>query len=367
MAFTARPIGDISRSIRAEFRAALPGTDPAIWPNNLYVVSKVFAALVHGVELRLEQLEKAAHASLADKDALERHAQDRGVVRAASLRSAGTVTATISKNNILIPAGTRLKRSDGLVFVTLNDVEPEDDVTTATLSVEAELTGKKYNTESGATLTLETDINGVDAIAVDTTGIRGGTDQENDASLRARLLLKMRNPPHGGSPAEYKDWCFELAGVTRVFVRRATPQPGSVTIIFMMDDIYSDGIPLSADVTALEAILAERAPADADVNVVAPIASPVNISIASLEVDSPAVRSAITKEIKQMFRRRSEPGSASSDPGPFTFSKSWISEAISIAVGENRHVLVAPADDIAIGEHASGVPLIATVGTITFA
>ena len=44
-------------------------------------------------------------------------------------------------------------------------------------------------------------------------------------------------------PPEYVEWAQTKNGVTRVFVQRATPVPGAVTVYFMMDNI-GDGHPV---------------------------------------------------------------------------------------------------------------------------
>jgi len=58
--------------------------------------------------------------------------------------------------------------------------------------------------------------------AVDSNGLMGGLDGEpyttDLANFRGRILFRKRNPPFGGSPADYVQWCTNVIGVTRVFV-----------------------------------------------------------------------------------------------------------------------------------------------------
>lgn len=360
MSYEAPSFAEISRAIRASIKAELPQTEPAIYPNNLYVVCKALVPMFRGLFQRLVWLSKQAHVSTADREALEGFGADRGITPNPATLASGTVTA-VTTIGTEIPAGTRLLRADDAVFLTLADVTATE--ATTTLEVAAEEVGKAGNTAADVTLTIETPIAGVGAVTVDADGLAGGANLENTASFRARILNRLRNPPHGGSPSEYQEWALQKPGVTDVFVRRATPAAGYVTIVFLMYDVYEDGIPLQIDIDDLKTRLEELAPSNAAIVTQAPVAVPINVTIADLVPDNETVQEAILDELKSMFRRRSEPGSAAA---PFAFSRSWIDEAISAAQGETSHRLTAPADDVTLTEVSNGTPELATLGTVSF-
>lgn len=358
MAYKAPSAADIFQSLRQEVRAELPGADPFIWPNNLYVVTKMIAQGLRGLYLRLEWLHRQAFASTAEAAYLDAIAADAGLARLPAGIALGYATATASAGT-MIPNGTRFLRGDGAVFVGVGDssgVSSSGDLLVTLWALEA---GKAGNTDAGTALALETPIAGVSAVAVATGGLTGGTEEENDQSFRARILHRKKNPPHGGSPAEYVQWAMTMAGVTRVFVRRATPEPGSVTVYFMMDEAYANGIPGGGHVAALQSVLETTAPASANVIAAAPAAVAVDVTVTGLVPDTAAVREAVRNEIAAQFRRRSAPGTAAAD---FVFSRSWIWEAVAMAAGEYRHSVTAPASDVACGDGEIAVP-----GTITFA
>lgn len=358
--FSARSASNVMKSLRASVRAEIPQSDPWIFPNNLYVVLKVIAQAIRGVELRLQWLQRQAFVSLADGDQLDRHGSEIGIVRLSASQAAGNISV-VSTGNPTIPSGTRMLRSDGIVFVTVSTIailgSPE------LIAIRAYDPGKQGNTDPGTALTLENVIAGITSIAVDDSGITGGAETENDANLRGRILFKKRNPPHGGSPSEYYSWCKEIAGVTRIWTRRATPVAGAVTVFFMMDDTYSDGIPLPGDINTLQYHLYLRAPENASIVVKAPAKVLVNVTVTNLLPISAKVRSEVQNEIVAMFRRRAQPGSIAV---PFRFSLSWISEAISNATGEFSHQLTAPVADVICTEDGSGNNQIAVPGVITF-
>lgn len=359
MAYKAPTAAQLFQSLRQEIRAELPGADPFIWPNNLYVVTKMIAQGLRGMYLRLEWLHRQAFASSADGVYLDAIGADTGLARLPAGIAMGAASAAISGSAIEIPAGTRLLRGDNAVFLTVGSAGTVSSGSGAyPLILRALEPGKAGNTDAGTVMALETPMGGVGAVTVGATGLTGGSEEENDQSFRARILHRKQNPPHGGSPSEYVQWAMTMAGVTRVFVRRATPEPGSVTVFFMMDEAYANGIPGSTHVAQLRNLILAEAPASANVIVSAPTAVVVNIEISGLTPNTAVVREAVTAEIRAQFRRRAEPGTADAD---FVFSRSWIWEAAAMAAGEHRHTVADPTADVTCGAGE-----IAVLGSISF-
>ena len=120
----------------------------------------------------------------------------------------------------------------------------------------------------------------------------------------------------------------------------------------MMDDSYGDGIPLAADVTAMQAYMDRVRPVTAAVTVAAPIAVPLDFEIAGLDPVSRSVRDAVEAELRDLIRREAKPGG--------TLLISHIREAISIAAGENDHRLISPVADVGVS-----IGRIITFGTVS--
>jgi uncharacterized phage protein gp47/JayE len=326
-----------------------------VWPNNLYIVLKVVTLALAALYRRLLWVHRQAFAHLADAEYLDEHGINVGLARNVATFAQGTATVT-GDAGTAIPNQSLLKRGDGLQYKVIGTVVIV--ATQASMTVRAGDTGHKYNTDGFAPLELVTPITGVTSIEVDDAGITGGLDDENDESYRARILHKKQNPPHGGSQSEYEDWSMDKPGVTRVFVKRATPSAGSVTVLFMMDESYPSGIPPNSQANALQAYLQTVAPAADNIIVKAPIADSVAVTIDNLIPDTVAVREAVQNELKAMFKRRARPGVSGT---PFIFPVAWIEEAISIAKGEQSHTLTAPAADV-----SSTTDHIAILGPVTF-
>lgn len=357
MAYEAPTQDTLSKQIRAAIRAQVPGAEPALWPNNSYVLAKSLVPMFEGVYKRIEQVHQQSRVPTADTEGLELRGSEIGITRRPAQIASGTATA-VTDIGTAIPDGTLFARVDGVTFKTLGAVTAT--AASTTLDLRAVDAGAAGNTIGAIGLTPVVPIAGLGATTVDDAGLSGGDDVENDASLRARILLRLRSPPQGGSPADYEEWALGMTGVTRVFVQRATPAAGSVTVYFMMDETYSTGVPLTGDIAALTALLESLAPADAHVIVAAPTLQSVNVTITGLSPDTPAIRAAIASEITEMFLRRAQPGD--DNGGSFTFSVIWIAEAISAAWPNLSYTLTLPAADVVC---AAGH--LAVLGTLTFA
>lgn len=323
----------------------------ALIPRSALVgLSRAFAGLVFHAISRVEWVFRQTFEDTAEAAELERRASIRGVYRKAAARASGSATFTGSGT---LPAGARARRADGVEF----------EVTTATAfvsgsataPVEAVLAGASANTAAATPLTLTSPVTGVSSSAVVAAGgITGGADRESDDALRARLLLRMRNPPQGGAPADYVQWALEVPGVTRAWAQRAYPEPGSVGLTFVVDGDPGGLIPSPGKVAEVAAYVGDpsRMPATASLNCYAPGTTAVDIEI-ELTPDTQVVRDSVEAALEAMFRREAEPGQ--------TVLISHIKEAISTAAGESDHVLVAPVADVTM---AAGT--IAVLGTVDY-
>ncbi|WP_341893893.1 baseplate J/gp47 family protein [Ferrovibrio terrae] len=353
MAFQRPSLTDLVARVQSDIDVRLPGADSRLRRSALTVLAYVIAGTAHMLYGFIEWVARQILPDTSDLDILARHASIWSVLARAATFATGNVTlAGIS--DTVIAAGTRLLRNDGLIYRTTAEVTIEDGAATA--PVEAESAGLLGNAAAGVVLNLITPIAGVQsAAAVAVGGLTGGADDESAQSLLARLLQRIQLPPHGGADFDYPYWAKKVAGVTRVWVAPRAMGLGTVTVRFMMDDAYDDGIPQPADVTAVQAYIDQLSirPVTCEVFVVAPIAVPLNFQISGLNPSTTAVREAIKASLKDLIRREAVPGG--------TILYSHIREAISVAAGEYNHGLVAPVADVA---HGTGH--ICTLGVVSF-
>lgn len=339
----------ISRN-QSDIETSLPGTDARLRRSNLNVIARIISACAHGLYGYLDYIVKQILPDTADTLHLDRHASLwLSVPRKPASYATGQVVFTGS-NGITIPAGSVLIRSDGIEYDTDADVtiaagEAIANVTSLTASQSA-------NAIAATPLTLASPIAGISGNAlVHTTPLTGGADIETDDALRARVLARIQQPPHGGADFDYVSWALEVPGVTRAWVYAQELGLGTVTVRFVRDEDLSL-IPDAGEVATVQAYIEARRPVTAQVTVVAPVAVPLNFSI-QLTPNTAAVQAAVQAELKDLIQREAVPGG--------TILLSHIREAISIAAGETNYAMTVPAADV-----ANTVGNISTFGAITW-
>lgn len=375
----ARPsLTQLITEARASYAARLPDGDLALSQGIVPRLPELDAAGRNALHAHLDWIANQCHPLYATAAAVGGWLDDWGrlfgVARKAATPASGPLVLT-GVDDTVIPAATEFRRSDGVLYAV--DAEGVIAAGTATVTVTALEVGVAGNAAADVTLDVVTPIAGLDAAAtVDSGGLTGGTAVEADGrgavaeDYRARILARIRRPPHGGAAFDYERWALAVAGVTRAWVYPLEQGSGTVVVRFMMDDTYDDGIPqgdgapdYTGDLAAVYDYIEghvdpetgehEGRPVGAEVFVVAPVADPMNVTIRDLTPDTTEVRAAIAAELQDMLRRRAEPGKA--------IKREWVAEAISIAAGEDSHELDAPAATVSVDDGH-----IATLGEISY-
>lgn len=350
MPFDRPLLSDLIDRAAADIESRLPGGDARLRRSNLSVLARVHSGAVHGLYGYLSWLALQLMPDTAELEHMDRWAAIWGVARKPATAATGNVTLA-GTNGVVVPTGTVLQRSDGAQFAINADVTIAGGVGTA--AVTAVVPGAAGNTVASSAVTIISPIAGVNSAAtVASGGLAGGADTESDDALRARLLDRIQEPPHGGADFDYVKWALEIPGVTRAWCFPLEMGLGTVTVRFVRDDDVSL-IPDAGEVAAVQAYIDALRPVTADVYVVAPTAVSLNLTISGLSPATTAVRDAIAAELADLLRREAEPGG--------TILLSHIREAISIAAGEYNHSLTSPIADVT---HTTGQ--IAVLGTITW-
>lgn len=321
----------------------------------LGVLARVLAGAVHLLHGFQAWMSEQPLADTAEAEYLERLAVTWGVTRRAASFAAGRVTLT-GTDGTTIPADTELQTADGTLYTLTADADIASG--TATGTVTAQAAGEDGNLDEGTALSLVSPVSGaLSSATVNAGGITDGQDEETDASLRARLLTRIQQPPHGGSAHDYEAWALEVDGVTRAWVYPERLGEGTVGLTFVLDDqVDEEGepnpIPDSAKVAEVQAYIDDLRPVTADLTVFAPMAVAVDFTI-TLTPDTTAVRSAVQLELEDFLARVAEPET--------TLLISQINEAVSVAAGETDHVLSSPAANVEMDSGEFPV-----MGTITW-
>ncbi|MDD9911665.1 MAG: baseplate J/gp47 family protein [Alphaproteobacteria bacterium] len=350
MPYNRPALSTLMERVIADIETQLPNTDARLPYSNLNVLAMVMAGASYSMYGYLAYIHKQILPDTADAEHLERHASIWGITRKAASYATGNLDFT-GIDGAVIPESTQLQRSDGVEFFTT--AEGTIASGTAAVAVRCQEAGAIGNASTGAKFSLVSPLENVDTEALaDASSLVGGEDTETDDSLRARIMERIQEPPHGGNANDYKAWAKEIAGVTRAWVFPSQNGIGTVGVAFVMDDNEGSIIPSAQEVQTVQDHVDEQRPVTADVTVFAPTAVALDLSI-TLSPNTSTVQSAVEAELNDLLKREAEPGG--------TIKISHIREAISIAAGEDDHTLTSPTADVT---HDTGE--IAVLGTVTW-
>lgn len=326
------------------------------------ILSKMCAAGDHNLYGFLQDAKNQLFISTADDEFLALHGNELGKSRKTGeyATGSGTVTGT---NGEVIESGTSLQSASGNIYTVDSDATIAGGVATVTFT--AEEVGDSYNEEAGVELTFVSPLPNVDTIVtVDSDGITEGVDQETISEYRARLLLRKRQPPHGGTAYDYVNWALEVSGVTRAWYIEQYMGIGTGGLAFARDDDEDSIIPNSTQRDAVYNYILEHTnpvtqltegiPVTAKTGffMIACSALTVNFNI-SIYPNTATVQASIQSRIADLFKSAGGTGQ--------TISLSEMYEAIASATGEIRSKINSPADDVTASTNQIHV-----VGDFTF-
>lgn len=278
-----------------------------------------------------------------DDDRLTALAATYGVDRKPAGRALGTLDM-FGLAGTIVPDKFRWVRSDGVEVEAVGEQVISGG---GQFTVRAVLPGASGNTEAGVEYFSVQALAGLTSPVTVNQELKGGIDRESIERLRDRLLFHFRNPPGGGTLADYKRWALEVPGVTRAWAIDWEPKLGFVTVLFVRDDDGPNNLifpspPLIAEVQ--EYLDARKPGGIAGVVADAPLGLMADLRIL-VQPDTAAVQEAVTAAIRDLLYKRAEPPQTS-----FTWPKTWYAEAISGAAGETDHQLVVPAGNVTVNK-----------------
>jgi uncharacterized phage protein gp47/JayE len=198
-----------------------PGPD-----SDWYVRASAVAGVAEGLYQHQAWMVRQIFPDTADRDFMELHARVRHLIRKPAVPASGPLTLT-GNPGARAPAGLTATLND--VSWTTTAVVTLDAAGTGTVPAISSLPGPAGDTTEPVAARLTTTPDGFDSTVI--VGVmRGGTAEETDAELLARLLELIRRPPAGGNQYDYKRWALEVPGVTAAYVYPLRRGPGTVDI-----------------------------------------------------------------------------------------------------------------------------------------
>src|SRR6516164_6271386 len=312
MPWSTPALRDVRELVRDAVNASLPGADANVPNSVLRVLSDCMGALCHLTLQYVDWLAMQLLPDTAESEWLDRHGHiwlvnaDGSTGRKLATQATGTANFSGAQGT-LVPAATQMSYASGIDYQTMNTITIGAGPSPAMIS--ALETGSAGNLDAGSGLSLDTPILGVTGITVVT--LEGGTDDETDDELRARILKRIREPPMGGDATDYEQWALAVPGVTRAWAAPQEMGIGTATVRFMMDDLRAsnDGFPLPEDIDAVQAYVDSKRPVTVkQCYVLAPLKQPIDFHILNLSPDNEAVKGAIQTSIEQMLYQLAAPG-----------------------------------------------------------
>lgn len=255
-------------------------TNPNVAPGSeTYIKGEAIAAATQQIMAREVALQDATMPDRATDDDLDRLAATRGVTRSTGAGATGNVIVSTT-GAVAFAAGIECKTDDGLRYAVAATTIAADGDAVPIVGVDV---GTRTNRIEGTILTWTSPPAGSDATAeVAAGGLVNGTDADNDARLRLRLLDAIRHPQQAGSWANYAAWAEANASVAKAFVYPAARGPATVDVAIMVtptsENVWSP-VANAALVSDVATYVVGEDPEHVDVVVRSVAAEPVNVAL----------------------------------------------------------------------------------------
>ena len=361
-------LGDVADRAASVLEAGLPGIDARSQNAPAAVIARMVEVGAWDLYFFLAYLAAEMMPDTA-VDFLARHAAIWGITQVQASPAIGNATATAGAADVTVPQGTLLTAPSGAQFETTAAVTINAG-TYGAVPVASVADGAAQSQASGTVLTPVSLIPGLNpqTLTVDSNGLVG-EDAESTASLRARLLARIRQRPAGGAWADYLEWCKEaLAGVGYVGVVPTGAGQGTVTVYIAMS---ANGVPAAATPAQVATVQSYIGafntdpgvrPVTANVTVAAATLTAVNVSL-KLNPNTAETQAAASQALALAFAQDATIGGSTQASGVVggTIYVSRLDDAVASSDGEYSHERLAPTADVTVG--TGQLPVL---GTVTF-
>lgn len=233
---------------------------------------------------------------------LDGHALMRGITRRAAAKAVGTLRFSVTSPSAVelsIAVGTACMTAGEVRFQTTADAVLEAGELSVDVPAEAVESGASGNVPSGSVTILTACPVGITG-CTNPAAFSGGSDPEDDESLRARVLESYLRLPNGANAAWYEQSAMAHEGVAAA---RAVGRARGVGTV----DVYiatEAGLPGADLLAEVQADLQEKREIAVDVDVISPEAESVNVTvqIAAAENETfAAVKSRVEQAVTGLF------------------------------------------------------------------
>lgn len=271
-----RSIEEIYQALLTEFaqRAGFTPGDGCDLPVRLWAA----AAQIQALEIQADWVLDQSFPQTAQGIYLDRHGTMRGISRLPATKAVGTLRFSVEFPPVLdttIPAQTVCMTAEEVRFQTTEAGVLAAGELFVDVPAEALEGGTAGNAAPGEISILTACPVAITA-CTNPEAFSGGSDQEDDETLRERILESYRRLPNGANAAWYEQTAMNYGGVAAA---RAVGRPRGIGTV----DVYvttEAGLPDEDLLTGLQTELQEKREIAVDVQVKAPQVETVDITVA---------------------------------------------------------------------------------------
>jgi len=295
-----KTIEEIYDEMLAVFRRETGAEASAV--SDLSVKLYAVAAQVYALYVQGEWLARQTFPQTAEGTYLERHAALRGLARRGAVKSEGLIrfsVDTASSGDLEIPAGTVCATAGQVRFETTADaVLPAGEISVE-VPARAMEAGQTGNVPAGSIQAMAVPPVGVSR-CVNPSAFTGGADEEDDETLRARVLETYKRMPNGANAAFYEQGALSFDEVSAVTVLPRERGRGTVDVVVAT----AAGIPGAALLEELTEYFSSRREIAVDVQVRAPEPKSVDVAVQVVPAEgaeAAAVQAAVEEAVRGWF------------------------------------------------------------------
>ena len=234
------------------------------------------AAQIYGLYVQAEWVDRQCFPQTAAGEFLDKHAQLRGLERRAATAAQGTIrfsTDSAAATDLVVPAGTICLTAGGVRFETTQEAVLAAGETSVDVPAQAVEPGAAGNAAAGTIRAMAVAPVGVSG-CTNPAGFSGGTDEEEDEALRARVLETYQRMPNGANAAFYQQGAMSFPQVAAASVIPRPRGVGSVDVVIAT----AAGVPDQSLLTEVEDYFEARREIAVDVQVKAPEVEPITVN-----------------------------------------------------------------------------------------
>lgn len=319
--------------------AAATGSEAAE-SGDLAVRMYAMAAQVFALYVQCEWVERQCFPQTAEGTCLDMHAQLRGLERRAATAAEGVLRFTVdsaASQDREIPAGTVCMTAGLVRFETVETGVLQAGTTQTDVRARALEPGSAGNVAAGTILTMAVAPVGVSR-CTNPEAFSGGTDPEDDETLRARVLETYRRMPNGANAAFYQQGALSFEEVAAATVIPRPRGVGTVDVVVAT----AAGVPDAGLLETLTDYFEERREIAVDLQVRAPAMKEVAVSVqvaAAANKEAGQVYAAVEAALRSWFdgRRLGE-----------TVLRVKLGDLIYAVEGVENYQILSPAADVAV-------------------